>query len=132
MKLTFRWVLRYACHQHNIMRNSSFFLNFDCLKHNKLSTVILYCRIYIFHCLTIAFILTIPQIFYSPRFVAHETFLNNNSAIYNFFVQYGNNFLISFCFVVSCAMNLGVEILLLNLAQMFHRCTSAAILPNRC
>ena len=93
----------------NIMRNSSFFLNFNRLKHNKLSTVILYCRIHILHCLTIAFILTTSQIFYSPSFVAHETFLNNNSTLYNSFVQCGNNFLTSFCFVVSCATNLSVD-----------------------
>ena len=91
------------------MRKPLFFLNLNRLKYNKLSAIIVYCRIYIFNCLTIAFILTTSQIFYSPSFVAHETFLNNNSTLYNSFVQCGNNFLTSFCFVVSCATNLSVD-----------------------
>ena len=92
------------------MRKPLFFLNLNRLKYNKLSAIIVYCRIYIFHCLTIAFILTIPRIFYLPSFVAHETFLNYNSTIYNFFVQCGNNFFTGFCFVVSCATNPSVEL----------------------
>ena len=93
------------------MRKPLFFLNLNRLKYNKLSAIIVYCRIYIFNCLTIAFILTTSQIFYSPSFMAHETFLNYNSAIYNYFVQCGNNFLTSFCFVVSCHEALGREVI---------------------
>ena len=83
-----------------------------------------------FSSLTIAFILTISQIFYSPSFMAHETFLNNNLTIYNFFVQCVNNFFTGFCFVV-CHEPRRRYALLMIVSTSCPNCTKPFVVRNQ-